>query len=144
MEKAPIHRMTRQRRAILEELRKLTSHPTAGEVYAAVRRRLPRISLGTVYRNLEVMVRCGMIGKLVAGDAQSRFDADPKTHCHVRCVACKRVADVGDDPVSIERVQAVSPEGYDVLGYRLELYGVCPACRREQGEQEASTEQTRG
>ena len=144
MQRYRIQRMTRQRRVIREELRKLTAHPTADEVYAAVRRRLPRISLGTVYRNLNVMARCGMIGKLTMGGAQCRFDGDPKTHCHVRCVACERVANVGGDPVSTERVRSVDLEGYDVLGYRLEFYGVCPACRRKQGEQEALAEQERG
>ncbi|MGE5577510.1 MAG: Fur family transcriptional regulator, partial [Syntrophothermus sp.] len=53
--------MTRQRQIILEELKNVTTHPTADEVYEMVRRRLPRISLGTVYRNLELLAEEGII-----------------------------------------------------------------------------------
>jgi len=66
-EKKQLFRMTRQRRIILEELRKVDSHPTADEVYEMVRRQLPRISLGTVYRNLEILSREGLIQKVVLG-----------------------------------------------------------------------------
>jgi Fur family ferric uptake transcriptional regulator len=59
--------MTRQRRVILEELRKVNTHPSADEIYEIVRKRLPRISLGTVYRNLEILSESGDIQKLEPG-----------------------------------------------------------------------------
>ena len=62
--------MTRQRRVILEALRGTTSHPTADEVYEMVRRRLPRISLGTVYRNLEILSGEGLVAKLEMAGTQ--------------------------------------------------------------------------
>ena len=82
-------RVTRQRRVILEELRKLTSHPTAPALYEVVRRRLPRISLGTVYRNLELLARAGFIQRLDLQGAEARFDGNPEHHYHVRCRASR-------------------------------------------------------
>ena len=72
MEQFPNMRLTTQRQIILEELEKVTSHPTANEVYDMVRRRLPRIGLGTVYRNLELMADSGIILKLEVGGTQKR------------------------------------------------------------------------
>ena len=83
--------MTRQRRIILEELRKFAHHPSADEIYEVVRRRIPRISLGTVYRNLEVLSDLGEIKKLEFGGTLKRFDRDPENHYHIRCNLCDRV-----------------------------------------------------
>jgi Fur family ferric uptake transcriptional regulator len=81
----PFDRRTPQREILLEELAKTNSHPTACELYDIVRRRLPRIGLGTVYRNLELMAESGMIVKLEVGGVQKRFDADTTPHYHIRC-----------------------------------------------------------
>ena len=77
MPSAGITRMTSQRRVILEELAKVATHPTADELYQQVRRRLPRISLGTVYRNLEVLASAGKVSKVCPADRQRRFGAVP-------------------------------------------------------------------
>ena len=83
-------RLTPQRQVILEELAKVKTHPTANEVYDMVRKRLPRIGLGTVYRNLELMADNGMILKLEVGGSQKRFDATTNLHYHIRCT-CWRI-----------------------------------------------------
>ena len=80
MKTTNMQRMTDQRRVILEELRATKSHPTADELYRDVRRRLPKISLGTVYRNLDILNKAGMINKLDFGSGQSRYDADLSNH----------------------------------------------------------------
>jgi Fur family ferric uptake transcriptional regulator len=85
--------MTRQRQIILEELRKADTHPSADEVYETVRKRLPRISLGTVYRNLEILSELGEIQKLELGGDLKRFDRKPNKHYHIRCMNCGRVDD---------------------------------------------------
>ena len=87
-------RLTRQRQIILDELRKSHTHPTADEVYEMVRKYLPRISLGTVYRNLELMTSCSMIQKLTCSGQQKRFDGNPEPHYHIRCVNCDQVRDL--------------------------------------------------
>ena len=81
-------RLTTQRQIILEELSKVTTHPTASELYDMVRKRLPRIGLGTVYRNLELMAESGMILKIEVGGTQKRFDATTDEHYHIRCSRC--------------------------------------------------------
>ena len=73
-------RMTQQRQVILEELRNVNTHPSADEIYEMVRKRLPRISLGTVYRNLEILCASGEIQKLEAGGSIKRFDGNPRNH----------------------------------------------------------------
>jgi Fur family ferric uptake transcriptional regulator len=126
-------RNTRQREVVLEELRRCRSHPTAAELHEIARRRLPKISLGTVYRNLEVLARMGVIRKLEASGDQARFDGDLDQHYHVRCVLCGRVDDargVVEDPVK-EGVEEVS--GYDIQGFHLEFFGVCPGCSASPG-----------
>jgi Fur family ferric uptake transcriptional regulator len=123
--------MTNQRRIILEELGKVTSHPTADQVYQMVRRRVPRISLGTVYRNLETLSQCGVILKLELGGSQRRFDGDISPHYHVRCQGCGQVRDLPADPMPEIEHRLRSATNFTVTGHRLELVGICPACRAE-------------
>jgi Fur family ferric uptake transcriptional regulator len=128
LQKHPNFRMTRQRRVILEELRKVDSHPSADEIYEMVRKRLPRISLGTVYRNLEILSESGEIQKLEPGCSLKRFDGNPSEHCHVHCVRCDRIADlpmVSDLEIDLKRVNSA---GFEIIGHRLEFFGLCPQC----------------
>jgi Fur family ferric uptake transcriptional regulator len=128
--------MTRQRRVILNELRKANSHLTADEVYQMVRRKLPRISLGTVYRNLEVLSESGDIKKLELGGAQKLFDGKAEAHYHVRCVRCGRVDDVPGDlsPIISDVFRDVSD--YEIVGHQLVLTGLCPDCKSHREEKE--------
>ncbi len=123
--------MTRQRRVILEELRKLDSHPTADEVYEMARGRLPRISLGTVYRNLEILSECGLIRKLELGGTQKRFDGNLRNHYHVRCIRCGSIEDVPLEPLTTIENAIRKVSDYEIIGTRLEFIGVCPRCRKE-------------
>ena len=84
-------RMTNQREMILQELKKSKEHLTADELYDRVRKRMPRISLATVYRNLEILSEAGMIGKLEVSGRQKRFDWNAEEHDHIFCVKCHRV-----------------------------------------------------
>ena len=123
----PQTRMTRQRAVILEELRKVKSHPTADEVYSIVRERLPRISLGTVYRNLDFLADTGEILKLEAAGSTKRFDGDTSWHQHVRCNHCGRIGDVMT-PQTPPEVNGLHVEGFTVTGARVEYDGVCHRC----------------
>jgi len=122
-------RNTRQREVILDELRRLKSHPTAAGLYEIVRRRLPRISLGTVYRNLELLASQGVIQKLDLGGSQARFDGNVDRHDHLRCVRCGCVDDLDVPPLDLAGQSPNDCSGYLVLGYRLEYLGICPRCR---------------
>jgi len=125
-------RMTRQRRIILEELGKTLSHPTADEVYGMVRKRLPRISLGTVYRNLEVLSAHGMVRKLELAGSQRRYDGDPENHYHARCLSCGRVEDVPIKPIATLDVALEGWSEYEIVGHRLEFIGLCPDCKKQE------------
>lgn len=125
-------RMTKQRRIILEELRKLTTHPTADELYEIVRQRLPRISLGTVYRNLDVLSENGEVLKLESAGSQKRFDGDVHPHCHVRCVSCGRVGDVMDH-VREPEVDGVNAPGFTITHGITEFFGLCDDCSDGEG-----------
>ncbi len=124
--------MTAQRRAILEELMGVDTHPSALELYEMVRQRLPRISLGTVYRNLEIMSEEGLALKLEHAGAECRYDGNVSPHCHVRCLGCGRISDV---PLALPEGLAVEAEkasGYRIAGHRIEFDGWCGKCRRKR------------
>ncbi len=132
MEHLPNMRLTTQRQIILEELGKVTSHPTANEVYDMVRKRLPRIGLGTVYRNLELMAESGIILKLEVGGTQKRFDATTDPHYHIRCSHCAKVDDI-DIPVQHHINEIASAEtNYKILGHHIEFTGICRQCSQKK------------
>ncbi|MBI2847484.1 MAG: transcriptional repressor [Chloroflexi bacterium] len=122
-------RNTYQRQVILEELVKVKSHPQASEVYEMVRRRIPSISFGTVYRNLRLLRDKGLIQELTLGKHASRWDGDVNSHYHFTCESCGVVYDM-DYIVSSPWDQAVEKEtGFHVTGHRAEFYGYCKNCR---------------
>lgn len=131
-EDRPRVRMTRQRTVILRELSNTEAHPTACEVYDMVRRELPRVSLGTVYRNLELLARDGKIRKLNLDGEQKRFDGRISHHYHLKCLECGRIFDI-DLPDQMEIVRKANRRNKClVTGYRLEFTGLCPGCRKEK------------
>lgn len=125
-------RQTRQRQIILEELRRSREHPTAAELHEAVRKRLPRISLGTVYRNLELLASAGKIRKLALSGQTMRYDGDLGRHYHIRCDQCGKIDDVEIDALDIESALNGISNEYEILGHRLEFIGICKSCRRRQ------------
>ena len=124
-------RLTNQRRLILEELRSVTTHPTADEVYGMVRQKMPRISLGTVYRNLEVLSSLGLVRKLENAAGQKRFDGDVSPHHHIRCEVCGKVGDIFDAP-DISGIEHGLSTDFQITGVSLEFSGVCPRCQKER------------
>jgi Fur family ferric uptake transcriptional regulator len=122
-------RRSRQREIILEEVRRERCHPSAQEVYDRVRHRLPRISLGTVYRNLEQLADHGIIQKLELPGASRRYDGNVDEHCHIRCLVCGRVDDFAGLPWLQGPEYPIDLNGYKILGQRLEFFGICPRCR---------------
>ncbi len=134
MQLTPQMRLTTQRQIILEELGKVTSHPTANEVYDMVRKRLPRIGLGTVYRNLELMAETGIILKLEVGGTQKRFDATIAPHYHIRCLSCGKVDDIELPVMASINKTAADLSQYQVLGHHIEFSGICSDCSNTDSE----------
>jgi Fur family ferric uptake transcriptional regulator len=129
------YRMTHQRQVILDEIRMVNTHPTADEVYELVRKRLPRISLGTVYRNLEILSARGLIKRIGPASQQMRFDGVTKDHYHLRCVSCGRVEDAPMISVGDLEDAVRNQSDYSITGHRLEFLGICPACKKQRGVQ---------
>src|SRR3989441_2309006 len=86
-------RLTRARRIILDVVRASEAHPSAAMVYRDVRRRLPRVSLATVYRNLRMLAAEGFLAER-ADEAGMRFDGNTRPHDHFTCLACRRIYDL--------------------------------------------------
>ncbi|MDH3576100.1 MAG: transcriptional repressor [Desulfobacteraceae bacterium] len=121
-------RLTSQRQVIFEELIKVKSHPTANEVYDMVRKRLPRIGLGTVYRNLNLLAELGIIRRLEVGGEQKLFDGDISPHYHIRCIKCNRVDDIF---IKMDRgleKSAASCCDYKILDHHVQFSGICSKC----------------
>jgi Fur family transcriptional regulator, peroxide stress response regulator len=123
-------RFTRQRAAVFDYLRSVESHPTAEEVYTSVRRRLPRISLATVYKALEALVGCRLASKFTSGDGPARYDCRRDAHYHLRCLRTGQIRDLNTpfDPHLLDKldpqlVDSLHRQGFEVTDYRLELLG---------------------
>ena len=119
--------MTKQRLIILEELKDCHDHPNADMVYQKVRRKLPNISLGTVYRSLEMLAEIGLVRKIDVPGSRMRFDGNLAPHHHIRCLECGLVDDY---PVrfEIDQMEESTAAGYQVMGYNIEFFGKCPEC----------------
>lgn len=120
-------RLTKQRKVILDELCKVSSHPTADELYHLVRQRMPNISLGTVYRNLDFLAEQGQIAKIEYSGSQMRFDALLEFHQHVCCIKCGTIGDVFN-PVPPPTPESLEVPGFIVLSSRIEYDGICDRC----------------
>jgi len=121
-------RYTEQRAAVYQHLLQTDSHPTADEVFTAVRVNIPDISLATVYKALETLVGCGLAQKLTYGDGSARYDGRVDPHLHARCLKCGRVLDVGGRLADGALAEVGAVPGFVMEGYRLELVGRCVSC----------------
>lgn len=123
--------LTTQRAAVYDYLSGVEHHPTAEEVFLAVKSKLPRISLATVYKNLEALVNCGAVSKLTYGDASARYDIRTDHHYHTRCLKCGKIWDLDAREDNSALLKQIKPQkGFAVKDYRLELVGYCQECRR--------------
>ena len=121
--------LTQQRSAVFNYLSSVDHHPTAEEVFLAVKQELPKISLATVYKNLESLVACGAASKLTYGDSAARYDIRTDHHYHSRCLKCGRIADI--DPAAEDQLLKLikTPGGFKVEDLRVELVGYCKNCK---------------
>jgi len=122
---------SRQRESIKKYLSQTKEHPTADTVYMHIRSIFPNISLGTVYRNLNLLVDQGEALKLSYGTGADRFDANVHPHYHFLCSTCQRVLDLDIDAEGIEKINDIAGENFagKIQGYSAFFYGKCPDCR---------------
>lgn len=129
-------RITPQRHAVLEYLLNSMTHPTADDIYKALEGKFPNMSVATVYNNLRVLKDIGLVRELTYGDASSRFDCNTSDHYHIICNQCGKIVDFHYP--SLEEVESLAEQvtGFDVSHHRLEVYGICNACKERQAANE--------
>ena len=130
------YRMTHQRQVILEEVMKDGGHPTADEIYERVRKQLPRISMGTVYRNLDILVSSGFISRIEPGLPQMRFDGKTREHYHITCIRCGKIENApiepfGDTLNTLEHALGRLTK-FGIFGHKLEFMGLCKECMEKE------------
>ncbi len=123
------YRLTKQRLAVLKALQSAKSHPDANWIYEKVRKEIPHISLGTIYRTLGILKEVGLLRELDYGSSLSHYDANTESHAHIVCTNCGRIDDLGLPLGNALERQAKGATDFRVNDYRLEFYGLCPDCR---------------
>jgi Fur family peroxide stress response transcriptional regulator len=109
-------------------------HPTADIIYQNVKKEYPKISLGTVYRNLTLLVEVGEVKKISTGDGTEHYDADTSAHSHYYCRCCHRLMDLEVTP-SVDQILSASSAGIGTVENASLLFtGVCRDCIREQSK----------
>ncbi len=120
-------RQTKQLGVIWDSIKDDASHPTADQIYDRVRKRLPNISLGTVYRNLQKLVADEKLQVLMLGRSQ-HFDPLTERHQHFICENCNRVYDVFVEDQAEIRPAKLPHAGFQVTSHQLAFYGTCKDC----------------
>lgn len=130
-----MRRKTGQREAILEFLKCTGSHPTADIIYGEVRKLVPNISKGTVYRNLRVLQEMGQIKELNLEGELSRYEAACGNHYHFRCNNCGCVLDI-NEPIHNELEERIARRtGFQITSHHIEFRGLCVDCQRKAAGQ---------
>ena len=124
--------LTSQRRAVLEALKDFRGHPSAEEVYLVVKKRNPKVALGTVYQALSVLEEIGLIEAKHWSESPVRYDLNTEPHYDIRCTRCDEVAEIPG--IEFEDFAARLRENtpYKVTNASLVIEGLCPHCQAER------------
>lgn len=121
-------RYSRQKEEVQKIVLNSCNHPDAKEIYILVKKRIPNISLGTVYRNLNMLVSEGKIRRILMQDGNDRFDKTLRDHNHVVCVKCGKVCDV-DLLLNGDEIREVEKEtGFKITTCNFNINGICKDC----------------
>ncbi|NJD57438.1 MAG: transcriptional repressor [Nitrospirae bacterium] len=122
------YKLTSQRLAIIHLLAGDTSHPSASDVLKRARKRVPKISMSTVYYALDMLKREGLIRELEFYEKENRYDINISDHINLVCRKCGKIEDfMGEVPLSPTEVEGKT--GFRPEGMRFEFYGYCRACK---------------
>jgi len=122
-------RVSRQKNAVLDVLRQTDSHPTADWIYDEVRKLIPNISKGTVYRNLKILKDSGEITGLNINETPSRYEGNLVNHSHFRCQKCRRIFDIEEQVDKELEAKVARSTGFKIVEHRLEFSGLCIECK---------------
>jgi Fe2+ or Zn2+ uptake regulation protein len=120
---------TPQRQVVYEAVVASHGHHSPEQIYAAVRRRIPSISLATVYNNLRLFVERGLLREVTPHSSTLRVDGNLEPHHHLVCSRCKSVRDIEGEFIDFKRISRQLPDGFDLTQPRVEVFGICRRCR---------------
>jgi Fur family peroxide stress response transcriptional regulator len=126
-QKSPF-RQSKQRKRILELLQSTGIHPTADWVYEQLKKEHPHLSLGTVYRNLSILIGQGLVRKIHFGSTFDRFEANIKQHYHLICEKCNRILDFTMPGYEELNKEANKLTDFNVINHKIEFFGICAKC----------------
>jgi Fur family transcriptional regulator, peroxide stress response regulator len=119
---------THQRHVVYEAVVASHGHRSPEQIYAAVRKRVPSISLATVYNNLRLFVEHGLLREVTPHSSTLRVDGNLKPHHHLVCSRCKSVQDIEGDFINLKRISRQLPDGFDLTQPLVEVFGLCRRC----------------
>jgi len=119
---------THQRLVIYETVRSLHGHPSPEIIYAKVRKKLPSISLATVYKNLHTFIASGMLREVSLHRGSLRVESNQEPHHHLVCTQCRSITDLDEEGIDPVRLRHKLPAGFLVSRIAVDVLGVCPKC----------------
>lgn len=120
---------THQRQVLFEVVQSMEGHPSPEEVYSRVRRRIPSISLATIYKNLHIFVEHGMLGEVTLHHGSLRIETNRTAHHHLVCTACRSITDLDGSDFQLALQPTNIPAGFQVERMSVEVLGVCTECQ---------------
>jgi|SRR6266404_841620 len=124
--------LTHQRQVIYEALITMPGHPSPEEVYAKVRKRIPSISLATVYKNLNRFLKAGMLQEMSVHHGSLRVEVNVHPHHHLVCTSCKKIEDIDSDQIGPLHVRGRLPMGFAVHRFSVDVIGLCARCHNKK------------
>jgi Fur family peroxide stress response transcriptional regulator len=124
---------THQRQVVYEAVIAAHGHHSPEQIYEAVRKRIPSISLATVYNNLRLFVERGLLREVSPHSSTLRVDGNLKPHHHLVCSRCKSVQDIEGKFFDLKRISEQIPDGFDLSHPVVEIFGLCRNCRTKSG-----------
>src|ERR687893_758066 len=121
--------LTSQRRAVLEALKEARGHPSAEDVYLIVKRKNPRVALGTVYQALSVLEEIGLVDSKHWSESPTRYDLNVEPHLDIRCARCGEVSEIPGVELGELEEHIRNNTPYEVTRATVVIEGLCPACR---------------
>src|SRR5246127_2284341 len=124
--------VTHQRQVVYEAVIASHGHYSPEQIYAAVRKRIPSISLATVYNNLRLFVEHGLLREVSPRTSTLLVEGNLEPHHHLVCTRCKAVQDVEGDFINYKKLSRQAPRGFDLTQPLVEVFGLCRRCRAEK------------
>ena len=127
-----IFSQSKQRTRMLDLLRSTENHPTADWLYEKLKNEFPRLSLGTVYRNLSILIEQGMARRIHFGSTFDRFEANIKPHYHLICESCGKILDFEMPIYENLNLKVKQLTNFTIHHHKLDFYGICEACKTRE------------